>query len=162
MQNIVIGVGGIGCSNTSGDVIKTYALGSCMAAILIDLKNNITGMVHIALPNSQINPQKARTAPGYFVDTGIPSLFSLMVSKGSNKKGKGIIVKLVGGASILDTDHTFDIGKRNLLAIKKALWACHMGVLAEDVGGNHSRTVSVSVNSKDVLITSYGRKDVII
>ena len=162
MQNIIIGVGGIGCSNTKNDILKTYALGSCIAVILIDLKHGITGMVHIALPNSQINPQKARSLPGYFADTGIPALLSLMAAKGCDKKGRGIIVKLAGGACVLDTNHTFDIGKRNLLAIKKILWANHMGSLVEEIGGNHSRTVSVSINSKDVLITSYGRKDLII
>jgi len=159
MGTIILGVGGIGASNTPGDSIKTYALGSCVGIIFIDVRFNAVGMAHIALPNSEINIQKSKLTPGYFADTGIPALLALMASKGSRQDGRGLLVKLVGGASILDSNHTFDIGKRNILTIKKILWRYGMGSLAEDVGGNHSRTVSVSVDTKEVVIATCGRED---
>lgn len=162
MQNITVGVGGLAASKTPGDVIKTYALGSCVAMILIDLKTNSVGMAHIALPSSEVNPQKSNLSPGYFADTGIPALIQLMTSLGCRNNGRGMVVKLMGGASILDANHTFEIGKRNILAVKKILWRNGMGSLAEDVGGSHSRTVSLSVDTKEVLITSFGRKNVIL
>jgi len=162
MKNIVVGVGGIAASKTPGEVIKTYALGSCVAMILSDLKTNSVGMVHIALPSSEVNPQKSNLSPGYFADTGIPALIQLMTNLGSSNNGRGMIVKLVGGANILDANNTFEIGKRNILTIKKILWSKGMGSLAEDVGGSHSRTVSLSVDTKEVRITSFGRKDVIL
>ena len=162
MKNIIVGVGGIAASKTPGDIIKTYGLGSCVAMILVDLKTNSVGMVHIALPSSEVNPQKSNLSPGYFADTGISSLIQCMTSLGCSNNGRGMVVKLVGGASILDANRTFEIGKRNILTIKKILWSKGMGSLAEDVGGNHSRNVSLSVDTKEVLITSFGRKDVIL
>ena len=159
MGTVVIGVGGIGASNTPGELVKTYALGSCVGLILIDTKVNAVGMVHVALPNSEINIQKSKMTPGYFADTGIPSLLQLMAGKGSRRDGRGLLVKMAGGASILDSNHTFDIGKRNILTIKKILWRYGMGSLAEDVGGNHSRTVSVYVDTKEVVISTCGRED---
>lgn len=162
MKNIVIGVGGLAASKTQGDVIKTYALGSCVAMVLIDLKTNSMGMVHIALPSSEVNPQKSNLSPGYFADTGIPALIQLMTNLGCRNNGRGMVVKLVGGASILDANHTFEIGKRNVLTIKKILWRYGMASSAEDVGGSHSRTISLSVDTMEVLISSFGRKDVIL
>jgi len=159
MGTIVIGVGGIGVSNTPGDLIKTYALGSCVGLILLDTKVNAIGMVHIALPNSEVKIQKSKMTPGYFADTGIPALLQLMAGKGSRKDGRGLMVKMAGGASILDSNNTFEIGKRNILTIKKILWRYGMGSLAEDVGGSHARTVSVSVDTKEVVISTSGREN---
>jgi chemotaxis protein CheD len=58
----------------------------------------------------------------------------------------------VGGANILDTNRNFYIGKRNVLAIKKHLWKYHLGAIAEDVGADLSRTVSVQVKDGKVLV----------
>ena len=157
MSNIVLGVGELGAANSPGTVIKTYALGSCVAIILLDPKTRTVGMAHIALPDSSINAQRAQERPGYFADTGIPALLKEM-SKNGCKPGKTTIVKLVGGAQVMDNNKVFNIGKRNVLAIKKILWKYGMGSRAEDIGGNISRTVQVDVDRGKVLITSSNRK----
>jgi chemotaxis protein CheD len=157
MSDIILGIGDFGASNTPGSLVKTFALGSCVAVVLLDPKNRAVGMVHIALPDSSINEAKGRERPGYFADLGLPLLLQEMTRYGSAAKGRGLIVKLVGGASIMDNNDTFNIGKRNVLAIKKILWSFGMGAVAEDVGGNHSRTVSVAVNTGKVLVTCPGR-----
>ena len=157
MKDIILGIGDFGASNTSGSTVKTFALGSCVAVIFLDPKNRAVGMVHIALPDSSINEAKARERPGYFVDLGVPLLLKEMARYGSPVNGRGLVVKLVGGASIMDHNDTFNIGKRNVLAIKKILWTHGMGAVAEDVGGNHSRTVTVAVDSGKVTVTCPGR-----
>jgi chemotaxis protein CheD len=157
MSDIILGIGDFGASNTPGSLVKTFALGSCVAVVLLDPKNRAVGMVHIALPDSSINEAKGRERPGYFADLGLPLLLQEMIRYGSAARGRGLTVKLVGGASIMDNNDTFNIGKRNVLAIKKILWSFGMGAVAEDVGGNHSRTVSVSVNTGKVLVSCPGR-----
>ena len=57
----------------------------------------------------------------------------------------------------MDSNDTFQIGKRNALAIKKILWANGMGAVAEDLGGNFSRTVTVSVSAGQVTLSSPGK-----
>jgi chemotaxis protein CheD len=156
---MTLGVGDLGASRTPGTVLKTFALGSCVAVILLDPKTRSVGMAHIALGDSSINATKAREKPGYFADTGVPALVKEMNRIGCNGNGTGMIVKLVGGARIMDPKNTFNIGKRNVLAIKKALWSLGMGVVAEDVGGNISRTVALDVNTGRVIISSSGRND---
>jgi chemotaxis protein CheD len=159
MQVITLGVGDLGAANVPGTIIKTLALGSCVAVLFLDPKTRTIGMAHIALPESNINHGKAKEKPGYFVDTGIPALLTEMNRIGCKQNGKGMIVKLVGGAKIMDPNNTFNIGKRNVLAIKKVLWPLGMGVVAEDVGGSISRSVSLDVDRGQVVISSSGRND---
>jgi chemotaxis protein CheD len=114
-------------------------------------------MAHVALPESSINKAKAAEKPGYFADTAIPALLELMAKYGCDRRGKGIVVKLCGGANVMDTNDTFQIGKRNALAIKKILWSFGMGAVAEDLGGNFSRTVTISVAAGQVTLSSPGK-----
>lgn len=157
MGQVILGVGDYGASNALGDEVKTFALGSCVSVILLDPKTRTVGMVHVALPDSSINKAKSAEKPGYFADTGIPALLQEMAKFGCDKKGKGMVVKLCGGANVMDTNDTFQIGKRNALAIKKVLWAYGMGAVSEDLGKNFSRTVSISVETGQVTLTSPGR-----
>ena len=71
-----IGIGHIKATSKPGDEIKTYALGSCIAVMLYDKKAKIAGMIHIALPDSAVNSEKAQSLPGYFVNTGLPLLLT--------------------------------------------------------------------------------------
>lgn len=157
MSQIVLGIGDLGASNTPGGVVKTFALGSCVGVVMLDPKSRTVGMAHVALPDSRINPEKMKERPGYFADTAVPLLLKEMVRLGAPAGGRGMIVKLAGGASIMDPNDTFNIGKRNVLAIKKALWALGMGAMAEDVGGNYSRTLAVAVNTGEIVISCPGR-----
>ncbi len=158
MNVIMLGIGDYGSSTGPNEIVKTMALGSCVALIIIDPKTRMVGMVHIALPDSSINKQKAKELPGYFADTGIPALIAQMQKKGMNLLSNRVIIKLVGGAKIMDNHNTFNIGKRNVMAIKKILWKYGLGPRSEDVGGNISRTVQVDSNRGKVLITVPGRE----
>ncbi|MHC4885833.1 MAG: chemotaxis protein CheD [Planctomycetota bacterium] len=157
MSTIMLGVGEYGSTKTPGEEVKTMALGSCISVIVLDPKVRAVGMVHVALPESKTNPDRAKERPGYFADTGIPALLKQMQGLGSKPTGKGIIIKLVGGASVMDPNNTFNIGKRNALAIKKILWKYGMGAVKEDLGGHISRTVAVDVDCGKVKISSPGR-----
>ncbi|MCB1184083.1 chemotaxis protein CheD [bacterium] len=157
MSTVTLGIGEFGMVNQPGDVIKTHALGSCVAIILLDPPTRTIGMVHVALPESKVHPERAQKLPGYFADTAIPALITLMQKAGAAQNLKKVVVKLTGGANVMDRNNTFNIGKRNVLAIKKGLWAQRMGAVAEDVGGSISRTVTVNTNDGKVLVTSPGR-----
>jgi len=146
-----VGIGDILVS--SGDEeIKTYALGSCVALVVWDRAIQAGGMIHIALPEGHINPDKARDKPGYFADTGLPVLFNELKKIGANRRS--CWVKLVGGASILDENNTFDIGRRNALAVKKYLWKLGLALTAEEVGGTISRTVTLALPQGDLVISN--------
>jgi chemotaxis protein CheD len=78
---------------------------------------------------------------------------------GANQDIRKYTIKLAGGAKIMDMNDTFQIGKRNVLAIKKALWALGTGVVSEDVGGTISRTVTIDLGTGVVSLSSPRRED---
>jgi chemotaxis protein CheD len=151
-MRIDVGIGDIGVSSKADDVLKTYALGSCVAVIAFDPEKKIAGMIHIALPESKVNPDKAVKRPGYFADSGLPAFIKAMEKAGANRRK--LRIKLAGGATIMDENRQFDIGRRNMIAIKRFLWKEGLGVLKEDVGGSISRTVTLEVGSGAVTLTN--------
>jgi chemotaxis protein CheD len=151
-----VGIGEVKVSNNPEDILKTYALGSCVAVIMYDKEQKVAGMIHIALPDSSVNPKKAATRPGFFADTGLPVLLEDMRKNGATRKNSWI--KLIGGANIMDEEKTFDIGRRNAIAVKRHLWKNGLGVIREDIGKNISRTVSIAVNNGEILISNSKEK----
>lgn len=154
-RTVIIGVGELYVSNNAEEVIKTLALGSCVAFLVYEPKSHTAGMAHIALSNSSLSPESAKTLPGRFADTGIPALMNKMCS--FSKTNKGFIIKLVGGANVAKMNDHFNIGKRNILAIKKILWQNNLASIGEDLGGRISRTVSLDVQTGAVSLQSPGR-----
>ncbi len=152
MNLVNVGIGEYAISNNPGDELKTYALGSCVAIVIYDRDQKLAVLMHIALPDSNVNTEKAERSPGYFADTGVVEVLRELKTRNTMKKSVGI--KLAGGSNIMDENRHFNIGKRNVLAIKKLLWKYQLGVIAEDTGGDISRTVSISVATGQVRITS--------
>lgn len=116
-------------------------------------------MVHVALPESSINPDKAKVKPGYFADTGIPALIQQMKGLGCTGSPKEMVAKIAGGANVMDSNNVFNIGKRNILAVKKILWGYGVSPRAEDVAGSISRTLTVNGKNGRVLLASPGKPD---
>jgi len=158
MKTIMLGIGDYGSTDNTEEQLKTMALGSCVAIIIMDPVTKMIGMDHIALPESSVNKEKSLKDPGYFADTGIPRLIDEMRKGGMITPGPKLFIKLIGGAKVMDSNNTFNIGKRNVIAIKKILWKYGMGPRASDVGGNISRTVSVDVETGTVRINAPGKE----
>lgn len=152
MTRTDVGIGEFKVSCAPGDVLRTYALGSCVAVIMWDKVKKVAGLIHIALPESSVNPKKAETRPGFFADTGLPVFLQSMKNIGANRNSTWI--KLVGGSNIMDAERTFDIGKRNAIAIKRYLWKNGLGAIKEELGGNISRTVSITVDTGEITISN--------
>ena len=153
MAQMNVGIGELAVSKNPDDHLKTFGLGSCVAIIALDPKARAVGLVHVALPDSSINPEKAAKLPGYFADTAIPQLIKDMAKLGCHPKGTGLIIKIVGGAQVMDHNQRFNIGKRNVLTIKKLLWSIQLAVVVEETGGHISRTIDVDVKTGRVTIS---------
>ncbi|MCA1946422.1 MAG: chemotaxis protein CheD [Desulfovibrio sp.] len=154
---IIIGVGEFSASSAPGDGLKTFALGSCVAIILYDAACRVAGMAHVALPDSSINRGKSGDLPGYFADTAVPALLAAVRRANAGELPAGLHARLAGGASILRGQEQFQIGKRNIAAVRQALAKHHVRISGEEVGGSISRTVSVDVASGSVSIHTPGR-----
>lgn len=140
-----------------GDVLVTYALGSCIGVCLYDPEVRVGGMGHYLLPNSANDPEASAANPSRYVDTGMERLLAGMLSKGAVKRR--IKVSIAGGAkSVKISAEDYDIGKRNYLAIRKCLWKNGMLIESEDVGGSFPRTMYMRIDDGEVTIKSYSQK----
>jgi len=152
MGDIVIGIADLKCSNNKDDVLITYALGSCIAVAIYDPAVKVAGLLHYMLPDSSLDAAKGKGSPGMFADTGIPLLFKSCYSLGADKKR--IIVKVAGGASILDNTNYFRIGEKNIMALRQIFWRNKVFIDKEDTGGNSNRTVRLDVADGKVTVKS--------
>lgn len=147
----VIGIADMKVSSAKDDILITYALGSCLGIAIYDPVAQVGGLIHIMLPLSSVNPEKAQSNPLMFVDTGVPLLFKNCYKLGAQKDR--LIVKVAGGASLNHhDDDQFQIGKRNFTMLRKLLWKNNVLLNAYDVGENHSRTMSLNINNGEVLL----------
>lgn len=135
-------------------VLATYALGSCIGLALHDAAAGVGGLLHFMLPDSGIDRDRSRQNPWMFADTGIPMLLDRLCARGASKRR--LTVRAAGGASMMDKENIFDIGRRNYLAMRKILWKAGVMVHGEAVGGVRSRTVRLEIGSGKFLIQEGG------
>jgi chemotaxis protein CheD len=157
----VVGIAARIVSGKSQDLLITYALGSCLGICIHDPEAGVGGLLHVMLPSSSVDTERAKTNPDRFVDTGVPALFKEAYRLGAKKER--IVAKVAGGASVATNvnQDTFQIGKRNYIALKKLLWKNGVLLEAEDVGGNVSRTVSLQVGTGEVVVKTNGKETVL-
>ncbi len=152
----IVGVADMKISETDGDVLITYALGSCLGITVYDPEVKVGGLLHVMLPLSTIDPKKAVDNPFMFVDTGVTQLFLKCYKAGAKKQR--MLVKVAGGASSHENeeDDHFQIGKRNFTIFRKLLWKNDVLLRAQEVGGTVSRTLSLEVGSGNVNVKING------
>lgn len=153
-KTLVVGVADMLVSNDSSAEIVTFSLGSCLGVTIYDPFKKIGGLLHLMLPDSRIDSAKAMTAPYMFVDTGVPRLFHAAYNLGADRNR--LIVKVAGGAQLLDQQGIFNIGARNFDALEKLLAQNGLKAHAVDVGGLSSRTVWLDLTTGDVSIKTPG------
>jgi chemotaxis protein CheD len=154
MADIVVGISDLKVSNNPADSMITYALGSCIAVAVYDPVAKVGGLLHFMLPDSTLDAGKAKDTPAMFADTGIPLLFKSCYKLGADKKR--MIVKVAGGASILDESNFFRIGQKNIMAMRKLFWNNNVLIDAEDTGKNLNRTVRIELGTGKVSIKRAG------
>jgi chemotaxis receptor (MCP) glutamine deamidase CheD/CheY-like chemotaxis protein len=133
-------------SNTSGDVLVAYGLGSCVAVCLYDPVAGVGGMLHALLPGSDSSNSQRRGKATKFVDQGVESLLGALLELGARRRR--LAASLCGGARMVDTpdaDGLLKIGEQNVRAAEAALQAVNIKLQSQDTGGNAGRTVKLHV-----------------
>lgn len=157
MRPVIVGVADCQVSADPETVLVTYALGSCIAVTIYDPVARVGGMLHYMLPESSIDAAMAQEKPFMFADTGIPLLFRTAYKCGAEKKR--MIVRVAGGAQVMDDNGVFDIGRRNYLALRKILWKAGVLIHGEHVGGANSRTMRLEIATGAVWLRDAGAQE---
>jgi chemotaxis protein CheD len=151
---IIVGVADMVATNDPGAELVTYSLGSCLGVTVYDPIKKAGGLLHLMLPDSSINPQRAAAEPYMFVDTGVPLLFKAVYNLGGDRFR--VVVKVAGGAQFFDPNRSFNIGERNCGALHALLGRKGYSIHAEAVGGVCSRTLRLDLSNGNVTISSPG------
>ncbi len=152
MSNISVGISDWKIAKSS-DVLVTYALGSCVGICLYDKAILLGGLSHIMLPDSTNIADGAAINRMKFADTAIPDMFQKMVSMGASPSR--ITAKITGGALMFSiSSDRFNIGERNVTAVKAALAKLKIPIVASDTGLNYGRTVFFHPENGNVEVKS--------
>lgn len=142
-KRIVVGIADLAVCNNPQITISTYSLGSCLGIALYDPFVKVGALLHAMLPDSGLDPVKAESRPGMFIDTGFPLLIRAMENFNGEKRRWKLYV--AGGAQIMDNSGFFNIGKRNYEALLKVLARENLRIEAEQVGGLVNRTMHLNI-----------------
>lgn len=140
-------------TGTGQDVLMTVGLGSCVAILLHDPVAHVGGMAHVLLPSPALSRQDGN--PAKFPQTAVPRLVELMGQQGASTRRMS--ARLVGGASMfasLAAPGTIQMGERNVVACRQALYQEGLGLSGEATGGDYGRTVRLWVSDGRVEVSS--------
>jgi chemotaxis protein CheD len=153
----VVGIGEWKASAASEEQIITHALGSCLGITAYDFTARVGGMVHVMLPQAGPDADaEAAQRPGKYVGPGLEALLQDCLRLGAQKSR--LVLTASGGASPrADAENDFfQIGKRNVMMLRKVLWASGLLLKAQDVGGVHPRTLCLDIATGEVLVKVNG------
>jgi chemotaxis protein CheD len=137
-----------------GEVLAALGLGSCVAVLLHDRNRGVGGMAHVLLPDPRASGDAGN--PAKYAKTAVPHLIGLLEEAGAEPAE--LVARLVGGASMfgpLLSPGRLNTGERNLVAARRALASLKLPVIAEDVGGEHGRSVYFYAESGRVMVKSF-------
>ncbi len=142
----------------SGSVLVTNGIGSCVAIVLYERTNKIGALAHILLPHASLTA--VHQPPAKTATAAVP----VMVRRMRELSGSGQIeARLIGGASMfapLLIPGSLSLGARNVAAARAACAAADIPIVAEDVGGDHGRSVVFDIHDGSLLVKSIAKGDV--
>jgi chemotaxis protein CheD len=153
MEPIVVGMAECVIADVPGQVLTTYALGSCIGLTVHDAHASLGGLLHFMLPDSAIDPVRGREEPCMFADTGIAVLLERMAARGAG----GLAAHIAGGAQVIDGDDVLEIGKRNYLASRRILWKAGILLRGAAIGGTRCRSMHLEIGSGRVWVAEGGQ-----
>ncbi len=125
-------------------------LGSCVGVAIYDRVAKTGGMCHVMLPSSK----EGRGDRGKFADTALDWLVEDVVSAGTERSR--LTAKITGGASMFGEDIDNGIGNRNINAVKEKLSQLRIRIVAEEVGGNKGRRMTLDPGTGKVQVQVIG------
>ena len=150
-MDLVVGMGDYAVTNREDDVLRTFSLASCVAVTAYSPLRRIAGMIHVVLPDP-LSHMDGKERPSYFAQTGVPLLFNDMCYKYGCRKEE-LQIQLFGGADSIMEQDVFNIGLKNIRAVKLAISKLGLNVFKEDLRGGDSRTIAMVVKTGQIEVS---------
>ena len=135
--------------------LTTSGLGSCVGVALYDTETGAAGLVHVMLPVAdEMDEGKAAK----FADSGTQLLLDELRAIGANPAT--VEAKIAGGSDMLDfSEGGSGIGDRNVEQVRETLATNDVPIVAEDVGGDHGRSLRLEAATGDLIVKSANREN---
>jgi chemotaxis protein CheD len=142
-------------SSNPVETLVAFSIGSGIGMTIHDPVGGIGGILNFILPDStNANGNNPAKTPFMFADTGIAAFLKALFEQGA--KAENLKVVIAGGAQIMDQTGVFNIGQKNLEALKISLDNYDVKIHHEAVGGTNSRTISLEIGSGASIIKTFG------
>ena len=129
-------------------VIRSLALGSCIAVVGYDAKNQIGGIAHIMLPGK--SPENKKQEENKYAENAVSNLLIQMQEAGAAKEEMKFC--LAGGANVLKrNDDT--IAEQNCISVLQVLKEQQLKIKAKSLGGAKRRSISLNIFSGKVYLS---------
>ncbi len=147
-MELIVGMGEYVTTNGENDIIRTFALASCVAVTVYSPMRRAAGMIHVVLP-SPFNDGDKTLRPSYFAETGIPLLINEMSAKYGCRREE-LNIQMYGGAESVLNQDIYNVGRKNIEAVQQALSDMGLTIRKADLRGSESRTISMEVKTGGV------------
>jgi chemotaxis protein CheD len=152
LEETMVRMGELAASRTPGHVLVAMGLGSCIGLALLDRRRRTAGLAHVVLPESTGGGSGENLLR--FADHAVPALVERLIALGARRSALEAV--LVGGASMFAASPGLEVGSRNEAAVRRALAALRIPILAAATGGSRGRTVRVDVATTAVVVREAG------
>ena len=144
-QVFTVDPGEIAVTDDRNTSLVAESLGSGVAVCIWDPETHVAGLLHVLLPDSANHAADlAQAHPAWFADTGIPLLLQIAANYGWQRSRS--LIYLLGGAEVDGAMlPRVQVGRRNIVAARKALWSAGMLITREITGGHDARNLALSV-----------------
>jgi len=120
MQIVTVGSGGFEVSSDPDVVLVTKSVCPSLAIATYEPAARVGGVLNFEMPDSSVDPDRAKHQPGLFADTGISRLIEEVCRRGAQKPR--LQTHLTGGTPADAPAADITSVKRNYLAARKMLW----------------------------------------
>ncbi len=134
----IVGIGGYAISGSPDDVIKTFALSTCVGLVLYSMRKRCLAMAHIQLP--ECRTMGSGDKPSRFADTA-PEFLLSEIKRDQGITAREVLISLYGGIDAKGPGDCFRIGEKNLANVKAKLKQLGLAYKEVDTGGQESRTL---------------------
>lgn len=143
-----------------GAIFVCPSLGSCIGVVILDARARICAAAIVMLPRSA----GASESPGRYANLAIPRLIAQLESEGADR-GK-LRAAIAGGARAFRSQEpgsdVLDIGKRIADAVLEQLAQEGLTCVAQDLGGNVARTLTMDSSTGRVTIKTSAKGEVLL
>jgi len=132
---------------SSGDILVTGGVGSCVVICIWDPTAQLGGMAHVCNASSDGNI----LFPGRSAETAVPTLINLLIKQGASPLA--LEVKLAGGGNMfsgIEIGTSGDVGFHIANATRRTLQLFSLNLVEHSLGGRLGRAVSFCLTTGQV------------